>query len=55
MTKPQSYAAKLRAEAAERAEILRQLGWAPETGVAAERYCATTSELAQTLREQNAA
>ena len=50
-----SRAASLRAQQAERARIIAALGWAPEAPGAAERYCATTGELAQTLAEKQAA
>jgi hypothetical protein len=37
---------------AARARLIALLGWAPEPPIAAERYCATTGELWQTVAER---
>lgn len=41
-----------RQQAAERAALIAQLGWAPEPGIAAERYCATSGQLFQLVAEK---
>jgi hypothetical protein len=35
-----------------RAALISQLGWAPEPGVASERYCAGVGELTQSVTEK---
>lgn len=35
-----------------RAALIARLGWAAEPSIAAERYCAGTGELAQTVTEK---
>lgn len=44
--------ARQRAQAAERAALIVELGWAPEIGAAEDRYVATSAELRQALAER---
>lgn len=48
----ESEAARLRAQAADRAQAIALLGLAPEAESTAERYAATSGELWQILREE---
>lgn len=49
----QPEAERRRMEAADRAACIRALGWVPEDGTAAGRYCATAGEMVGYLRKDH--